>query len=76
MQIAFSSVIHRDNQDFEEKIKKINRKLENLGKCKGIKFINNDNNTDSSYLNRSKLYLNKSRTTLLVKIFSQALKPN
>ena len=24
MQIAFSSVIHRDNQDFEEKIKKIN----------------------------------------------------
>ena len=48
MQIAFSSVIHRDNQDFEEKIKKINRKLENLGKCKGIKFINNDNNTDSS----------------------------
>ena len=33
IQIAFSSVIHRDDQDFEEEIKEINRKLENL--CKG-----------------------------------------
>ena len=33
IQITFSSVIHRDHQDFEEEIKEINRKLENL--CKG-----------------------------------------
>ena len=31
IQIAFSSAIHRDDQDFEEKIKEISRNL-----CKGI----------------------------------------
>ena len=61
VQIAFSGVIHRDDQDFEEEIKEINRKLENLCKGKGIKFINN-NNIDGSCLNRSKLHLNKSGT--------------
>ena len=80
IQIAFSSVIHRDDQDFKEEIKEINRKLENLGKGKGIKFINNNNNNnnnnDGSCLNRSKLHLNNSGTALLVKNFSQALKPN
>ena len=73
--ITFSSVIHRNDQDFEEDIKEINRKLENLCKGKGIKFINN-NNIDGSCLNRSKLHLNKSGTALLVKKFSQALKQN
>ena len=43
IQIGFSSVIHRDDQDFEEENKEINRKLENLCKDKGIKFINNTN---------------------------------
>ena len=75
VQIAFSGVIHRDDQDFEEEIKEINRKLENLCKGKGIKFINN-NNIDGSCLSRSKLHLNKSGTTLLVKNFSQAFRPN
>ena len=75
IQIAFSSVIHHEDQDFEEQIKEINRKLENLCKGKGIKFINNNNN-DGSCLNRSKLHLNNSGTALLVKNFSQALKPN
>ena len=70
IQIAFSSVIHRDDQDFEEEIKENNRKLENLCKGKGIKFINNTN-IDCSCLNRSKLHLNKSGTALLVKLFSQ-----
>ena len=54
VQIDFSGVIHRDDQDFEEQIKEINRKLENLCKDKGIKFINN-NNIDGSCLNASKL---------------------
>ena len=67
-QIAFSSIIHRDDQDFEEEIKEINRKLENLCKGKGIKFINNTN-IDGSRLNRTKLHLNKSGTALLVKIY-------
>ena len=75
IQIAFSSVTHRDDQDFVKEIKEINRKLENLCKGKGIKFINN-NNSDGSCLNRSKLHLNKSGTVLLVKRFWQAVKPN
>ena len=75
IQIAFSSVVHRNDQDFEEEIKEINRKLENLCKGKGIKFIN-DTNIDGSCFNRSKLHLSKSGTALLVKNFSQVLKPN
>ena len=75
IQVAFSGVIHRNDQDFDEEIKEINRKLENLCKGKGIKFINNTN-IDGSCLNRSKLHLNKSGTALLVKNFSQPLKPN
>ena len=66
IQIAFSNVIYHSDQDFEEEIKEINRRLENLWKGKGIKFINN-NNIDGSYLNRSKLHLNKSGTALLIK---------
>ena len=50
IQIAFSNVIYHSDQDFEEEIKEINRRLENLWKGKGIKFIN-DNNIDGSYLN-------------------------
>ena len=46
VEIAFSGIIHRDHQDFEEEIKEINRKLWNLCKDKGIMFINN-NNIDS-----------------------------
>ena len=43
VEIAFSGIIHRDHQDFEEEIKEINRKLGNLCKDKGIMFINNKN---------------------------------
>ena len=75
IQIAFSSVIHRDDQDLEEEIKEFNRKLENLCKGKGIKFIHNFN-IDGSCLNRSKSHLHKKGIALLVKKFSQALKPN
>ena len=59
IQIAFSSVIHCNDQDFVEEIKEINRKLDNFCKGKGIKFINNTN-IDGSCLNRNKLRLNKS----------------
>ena len=67
VQIAFQGFIHRDNQNFEEEIKEINRKLENLCKGKGDRFMNN--NIDGSCLNRNKLHLNKSMTTQLVKKF-------
>ena len=40
MQITFSSVIHRNDQDFEDETKEVNRKLENLCKVKGLKFVN------------------------------------
>ena len=40
VQIAFSGVIHRNDQDLKEEVKEINRKLENLCKVKKIKFIN------------------------------------
>ena len=73
IQIAFSNVIYHSDQDFEEEIKEINRRLENLWKGKGIKFIN-DNNIDGSYLNRSKLHLNKSGTALLIKKFFRGYK--
>ena len=52
VQIAFSGAIHCDDQDFEEEIKEINRKLDNSCKGKEIKFINN-NNIDGSCLYRS-----------------------
>ena len=65
--------------NIKDKISKENKHdlffLENLCKGKGIKFINNTN-IDGSCLNRSKLHSNKGGTALLVKSFSQALKPN
>ena len=42
VQITFSGIFQRDDQDFEEEIKEINRNLENLCKSKGVKFINNN----------------------------------
>ena len=68
-QVSFTAMIKTS------RIKEINRKLENLCKGKGITFVNNTN-IDGSCLNRSKLHLNKNGTALLVKHFSQALKPN
>ena len=72
IKIALSSIIHRSDHDFEDKINETNRKLENLCKGKGMIFINNSN-IDSTCLNRSKLHLNKSGTSLLIKNFSKAV---
>ena len=73
IKIALSSIIHRSDHDFEDKINETNRKLESyLCKGKGMIFINNSN-IDSTCLNRSKLHLNKSGTSLLIKIFSKAV---
>ena len=70
IEIVLSSVIHRDDQDLEDEINKLNIKLENLCKGKGIPFIDNSN-IKSSSLNRSKLHLNNSGTALLTKNFSK-----
>ena len=66
IEIVLSSVIHWDDQDLEDEINKLNEKLENLCKGKGMRFIDNSN-IKSSSLNRSKLHLNKSGTALLTK---------
>ena len=68
IQIVLPSVIHRDDQDLENEINKLNEKLETL--CKGMRFIDNSN-IKSSSLNRSKLHLNKSGTALLTKHFAK-----
>ena len=72
IKIALPSIIHRSDHDFEDKINETNRKLGNLCKGKGMIFINNSN-IDSTCLNRSKLHLNKSGTSLLIKNFSKAV---
>ena len=66
IKIALSSVIHPSDHDFEDKINETNRNLENLCNGNGMIFIN-DSNIDSTCLNRSKLHLNKSGTSLLIK---------
>ena len=68
--IVLSSVIHRDDQDLEDEINKLNKKLENLCKGKGMRFIDNSN-IKSSSLNKSKLHLNKKGTVLLTKNFAK-----
>ena len=70
IKIALSSIIHRSDHDFEDKINEANRKLENLCKGKSMIFANNCN-IDSTCLNRSKLHLNL--TPLLIKKFSKAV---
>ena len=70
IEIVLLSIIHRDDQDLEDEINKLNKKLENLSKGKGMRFIDNSN-IKSSSLNRSKLHLNKSGTALLTKHFAK-----
>ena len=43
IEIVLSIVIHRDDQDLEEKIIKLNKKLENLCKVRCMRFIDNNN---------------------------------
>ena len=57
---------------FVNKTNETNRKLKTLCKSKGMIFINN-NNIDSTFLNRSKLHLNKSVTSLLIKNISKVV---
>ena len=56
----------------KDKINETNRKLENLCKGKGMIFIGNSN-IGGTCLNRNKLHLNKSGTSLLIKNLSKAV---
>ena len=75
IEIVFSSVIHQNDQDVEDEINELNKKLENLCKGKGMRFIDNSN-IKSSSLKRSKLHLNKSGTALLTKNFAKIVHPD
>ena len=72
IKIALSSIVHGSDHDFEDKMSETDRNLENLCKGRGMIFINNSK-IDSTCLNRSKLHLNKSGTSLLIKNFSKAV---
>ena len=72
IEIASSSIIHHFDHDFVDKVSETNKKLENLCKGEGMIFINN-NNIDNNCLNRSKLNLNKSGTSLLIKSSSKVV---
>ena len=65
-----SGIFHRSDHDFEDKINETNIKLEDLSKGRGMTVIHN-NNIDNTCLNRSKLHLNKSVTSLLINFSSE-----
>ena len=75
IEIVLSSVIHRDDQDVEDEINELNKKLKNLCKGKGRRFIDNSN-IKSSSLNSSKLHLNKRGTALLTTSFAKIVHPD
>ena len=58
IEIVLSSVIPQDDQDVEDEINELNKKLENLRERKGIRLIDNSNIRSSS-LNRSNYSLIK-----------------
>ena len=74
VELVISSVIHREDQDFEDQIKKFNTKLQNFCKGKGTWFINTNNIINGTCLNRSQLHVNKSGTNPSVNNFSKKLK--
>ena len=65
-----SSVIHRDDQELEDKINGLKKKLENLCRGKSMRFIGTSS-TKMFSLNRSKLHLNKNGTDLLTNFFAK-----
>ena len=58
IEIVLSSVIPQDDEDVEDEINELNKKLENLRERKGIRLIDNSNIRSSS-LNRSNYSLIK-----------------
>ena len=73
IEIVLSSAIYRDDQDLEDEINELKKKLANLCQREGVCFIDNSRNIKSFSLNRSKLHLNKSRTALIIKHFAEVV---
>ena len=69
-QVVISGLIKRYDQGFNEDIKSINEKIQNLCTSKGLSFIDNSN-IDKSCLNRSKLHLNRRGSSFLVNNFKK-----
>ena len=68
IEIAFSSTINREDEDFKDKINDVKNKLKNYCNSAGMDFIDNSN-IDGSCLNRGKLHLNRKGTAALAKNF-------
>ena len=68
IKIAFSSIINREDEDFNNKINDVNNKLQNYCNSAGMDFVDNSN-IDGSCLNRGKLHLNRKGTAALAKDF-------
>ena len=62
-EIVLSNVIQQNCQDLEDEINELKKKLENLCKGKGMRFMDKSH-IKSSSLSRSKLHLNKSGIAL------------
>ena len=73
IQVPFSGVVNREDNNFAEKIEERNTKLESYCKSKGSVFINNSK-LDSLNLNRGRLYLNRKGTGPLFKNFAKFTK--
>ena len=72
-EIVLLSAIYQDDQDLEDEINELKKKLANLCQREGVRFIDNSSNIKSFSLNRSKLHLNKSRTALITKHFVEVV---
>ena len=57
IEVVFSGIINREDNNFAEKFKDRNIKLESYCKSKGFDYINNSK-LDSSSRNRGRLHLN------------------
>ena len=68
IQIGFPSIIQRTDKDFTYEIKETNIKLKTYCLGKWVIFVDNGN-INKSFLNNSKLHLNKKGTQRLAKIF-------
>ena len=66
VKIKFASQIHREDEDFKDKVNDVNKKVKNYCNSAGTDFIDNSN-IDGSCLNWGKLHLNRKGTAALVK---------
>ena len=64
--IVISSIVTRED-DYKTKVDKVNKMLEEICGKKGIPLIRNNNINPKRHLNRSRLHLNDTGVTVLVR---------